>query len=72
MVRAAAATMEPHRLPSPPSTTKTRIRMEVLKLNLVACREEKFTPYRAPAAPARAALVTKAIILYLVMLMPTD
>ena len=58
-------------LPRPPSTTNTRIKMEVLKLNFVAWREEKFRPYRAPAAPARAAESTKAMSLYLVMLMPT-
>ena len=45
--------------------------MEVLKSNLEACKEEKFNPYSAPAAPARAAEVTKAISLYLVRFRPT-
>ena len=45
--------------------------MEVLKSNLEACKEEKFRPYRAPAAPAVAAEVTKAISLYLVRFSPT-
>ena len=45
--------------------------MEVLKSNLVATKVVWLHPYRVPAAPARAAEVTKAIILYLVTLMPT-
>ena len=45
--------------------------MEVLKSNLVAVKVTWLHPYRVPAAPARAAEVTKVIILYLVTLIPT-
>ena len=38
---------------------------------MVAVKVTWLHPYRVPAAPARAAEVTKAIILYLVTLMPT-
>ena len=40
MVSAAAAIREPQMLPRPPSTTNTSTRMERLKLNFVAWREE--------------------------------
>ena len=40
MVRAAAAMRLPQMLPRPPRTTNTSTRIEVLKLNLVAWREE--------------------------------
>ena len=38
--RTVAEMTEPRILPMPPSTTNTRMLMEVLKLNLLACREE--------------------------------
>ena len=63
---------EPRILPRPPRTTNTRMRMDVLKSNLVAESCEKLPPKRAPAAPARAAETTKAIMRYSVTEMPTD
>ena len=46
--------------------------MEVLKSNFFAAIVEKFMAYSAPAIPARAAEVIKAVSLYLVILIPTD
>ena len=64
--------MEPGIFPIPPSTTNTSTLIDSLKLNLVGSSVAMLSPYRAPAMPASAAAVTKAIILYLVMLMPMD
>ncbi len=64
--------IEPRMLPRPPRTTNTRMRMDVLKSNLVADNCEKLLPNSAPAAPARVAEITKAIMRYWVTEMPTD
>ena len=72
MYSTVAEITEPMILPIPPRTTNTRILMDVLKLNLDACKEEKFRPNRTPAMPARNAETTKAFMRKVVTLMPTD
>ena len=69
-----AAITDPRILPRPPSTTNTRIMMDLLypKLADVAARVARLWAYRTPAIPARAAEMENAISLYLVMLIPMD
>ena len=66
--------IDPRIFPIPPSTTKTRIVMDILypKLFVFAVSVDRLCAYRTPAAPAIAAEIVNAISLYFVTLIPID
>ena len=73
-VSTTAAMMDPLVEPIPPSTTKTRNRIDMLYPNLagVAIREARLCEYSAPAHPEITADSVKASILYFVIGIPTE